>query len=272
MLFDTHTHTTNSDGRSSAMEMCASALEKGAAGIMFTDHANMNYYWDRDTYASIQRSIGDVRQAKDAFAGKLQVFGGVELGEYLYAPEKAEKVLALNCFDAILCSVHLVPKAGWSLAYNRIVFDESIPDEELTDYLRLYFDLLSETVDCFDFDILAHIQCPVRYMNGKYGRTADVMLFAEKIQEILEKIIRRDIALEVNTARLYTPPGTYNFRMEEILRMYKRLGGKYVTLGSDAHQASAVVNGFREAMELLKRCGFDRYCYYENRERREVLL
>jgi histidinol-phosphatase (PHP family) len=273
MLFDTHTHTTNSDGRSSAAEMCAAAVEKGVGGILFTDHANMNYYYDRDTYNSILRSIEDADRAKEAFVGKLKVCCGVELGEYLYAPEKAKKVLAIDRFDAVLCSVHLVPRAGWGVAYNRINFDDpAIPDSDLYEYLHYYFDLLSETVDAFDFDILAHIHCPVRYTNGKYSRTIDILRFEDRIREILEKIIRRDIALEVNTARLFAKDGSCDFRMKEILEMYRVLGGRKVTLGSDAHQKESVGSNFLPTMELLKSCGFDRYYYYEKRIPREILL
>ena len=93
----------------------------------------------------------------------------------------------------------------------------------------------------------------------------------EKIAKILEKIIKRGIALEVNTARLYTN-GQYNFRMEEILRLYRSLGGDRITLGSDAHQADAVAGNFPKAAELLRLCGFDRILCYEHRNPREILL
>ena len=53
-----------------------------------------------------------------------------------------------NSFDAVLCSVHYVPKAGWSVAYNRIPFDDfAITFEDMQEYIGLYLDLLSETVE-----------------------------------------------------------------------------------------------------------------------------
>ena len=145
---------------------------------------------------------------------------GIELGEYTVAPKKAEEVLALNSFDAILCAVHFVPKAGWSMPYNRIDFQNAmLKDEEINEYLDYYFDLLSETVDAFDFDILAHIHCPVRYISGKWGRKSNIMLFEDKIAKILEKIVKRNIALEINTVYLRDKDGNYNFSLDKILGM-----------------------------------------------------
>lgn len=273
MFFDCHTHTVNSDGKNTVWDMCDSATNKGISGITITDHANINFYKDLDTFNKIKQSIADTTEAKEKFRGKLKVLKGIELGEYTYAPKKADEVLSLGCFDAVLCSVHLVPKAGWSLAYNRIDFsDPSISDNDINEYIKLYFDLLSETVDCFDFDILAHIQCPARYITGKFGRKTNVMLFEEKIGEILEKIIKRNIALEINTAWFCDDFGNINFQTEEILKLYKSLGGKMITLGSDAHTESAVARNFSEASALIKKCGFNSLCYFENRQPREILM
>ncbi len=273
MFVDCHTHSTNSDGRNSVDELCLSAIEKGIGGILITDHADMNFYNERNTYERIKKLIADVSKAKAKYDGKLKILTGIELGEYTIAPQKAEEVLSLGGFDAVLCSVHYVPKAGWFLAYNRIDFRQFMQtDEEINEYISLYFDLLSETVDAFDFDILAHIHCPVRYITGKWGRNSDIMIFEDKIRIILEKIIKRNIALELNTVYLKDDKGKYNFSLDKILCMYKELGGKMVTLGSDAHEEESVGENFSEAMSLLKMCGFDSFYYFENRKPKEILI
>ena len=264
MLYDSHMHTTHSDGRSTVTEMCDSAIAKGIAGITFTDHADMNFYESRDTYNRIGGAIAAYCQAQQDYDGKLDVMCGVELGEYLYAPENAKKILGLTDYDCILCSVHLVPAARWDKPYNRIVFSEDGSDEELRDYLRLYFDLLSNTVDAFDFDVLAHIACPVRYMTTKYGRFSDAMEFEPKIREILKKIIDRNVALEWNTAGLR--------QNEEIFKMYYEMGGRLITIGSDAHSTNEMAGGFETAQAYLKSCGFTHYHYFKNRKPHAVEL
>ena len=272
MIYDTHTHSTNSDGRQSVDEMCLSAIEKGVRGIALTDHADMNFYEERNTLQRMTQSISDIGVAKEKYKGKLDVFCGVELGEYLYAPENAKKILNLTKYDVILCSVHYLPQARWPQPYNRIPFHEDITDEELTEYLRLYFQLLSQTIDAFDFDVLAHITCPVRYMTGRYERVTDVMMFEDQIREVLKKIIDRNIALEFNTGGLYEKLHYCNIQNEEIFPLYKSLGGRLITLGSDAHSTGSVANQFDHTIAQLKSYGFDAYHYYENRIAKEIKI
>ena len=257
VLYDSHTHTTNSDGRNTVEEMCQYAIASGVAGISITDHADMNFYESRDTYNRIQKAIAQIRKAQADYKGKLDVLCGVELGEYLFAPENAKKILNLTEYDSVLCSVHFVPQARWDKPYNRIVFSEDGTDAELRDYLRLYFALLSDTVDAFDFDILAHIACPVRYMTWKYGRETDVMEFETQIREILQKVIDRKIALEWNTGGLR--------QNEEIFTLYRQMGGERITIGSDAHQADEIGDYFAIARQSLKEIGFTHYHYFKNR-------
>ena len=85
-------------------------------------------------------------------------------------------------------------------------------------------------------------------------------------------IIKRDIALELNTVYLKDQEGHYNFSLDKILRMYKHLGGSMVTLGSDAHNRDGVSRNFTDAVSLLKSCGFDSMYYYENRKPRKVRI
>ena len=265
MLYDSHMHTANSDGKSTIDQMCQAAVDKGVSGIAITDHADMNFYESRDTYNRIKGAVSQIHRAQEAWEGQLELLCGVELGEYLYEPENAKKILGLTTYDSVLCSVHLVPAARWEKPYNRIEFSTDGTDEELLEYMQFYFELLSETVDAFEnFDILAHIACPVRYMTTKHGRPMDVMCFEPKIKEILHKIIDRGIALEWNSAGL-----RYN---EEIFSLYYNMGGRLVTLGSDAHSHEAIARGFLEAQAFLKSCGFTHYHYYKNRRPQPVEL
>ena len=46
------------------------------------------------------------------------------------------------------------------------------------------------------FDVLTHLTCPLRYINGKYNRGIDISIFNREIEEILQEIIKKEIALE----------------------------------------------------------------------------
>lgn len=264
MVYDSHVHTTNSDGKNTLDEMCRYATGKGFRGVTITDHADMNFYESRDTYNRIERCIGEVRRAQKDYEGKLDVLCGVELGEYLYDPESAEKILSLTEYDCILCSVHYLPDGQWEKPYNRVDFSDSGTDEEIREYVRMYFDLLYQTVQTFDFDVLAHLACPTRYITTKHKRPLDLTEFEPQIRKILQYIIGKGIALEYNSAGL-----TYD---EYVFSMYYSMGGRLVTLGSDAHYDYELGENFRQAVETLKKCGFTQYHYFKNRQPHAVEL
>ena len=79
VIFDSHTHTVNSDGRQTVEEMCRAAAEKGVAGITITDHADMNFYEARDHFNRICKSVSEIQAEKEKYAGQLEVLCGVEL-------------------------------------------------------------------------------------------------------------------------------------------------------------------------------------------------
>ena len=60
-----------------------------------------------------------------------------------------------------------------------------------------------EMIEGCDFDILAHLTCPLRYINGKYAMDVDCKMYENKIKSILERIIERKIALEINSSCVY---------------------------------------------------------------------
>lgn len=271
-MYDSHLHTVSSDGRNTVDEMCRAAIAANVDGIMITDHADMNFYASRDTYCRIKNGIEQIRVAQQTYAQQLQLLCGVELGEYLYAPDSAKRILELTEYDAVLCSVHFLPNEQWNQPYNRIPFSRIGTDKELLEYLKLYLELLSRTVDSFEFDILAHLSCPVRYMTGLHGRNADIMQFEPLIREILKKVIDRNIALEWNTGGMHSKFRFCCIQNEEVFSLYRSMGGELVTLGSDAHSIGSIANDFVNAKALLKQCGFTQYHYFKNRIPYSIVL
>ena len=130
-----------------------------------------------------------------------------------------------------------------------------------------YLDDVLESLEKLDYDILAHLMNPLKYIEKTAGITVELSRFDDKIGKILQYIIQHGIALEVNTAVLYTD---YHQLMpgEKILQNYRDMGGYLITLGSDAHIAQRAANGFNEAVSVLKAMGFRNLFYYEGRKSR----
>ncbi len=50
------------------------------------------------------------------------------------------------------------------------------------------------------------------------------------------------------------------------MKLYQKMDGYLVTLGSDAHVSKRATNGFDRALEMLKCNGFYNIFYYEHRD------
>ena len=81
------------------------------------------------------------------------------------------------------------------------------------------------------------------------------------MEEIFRTIIPQGVGIECNTNRGNEPlPG------EEILRLYRSLGGEIITLGSDAHRPEDIGAGHKEAQRMLRELGFTRFFYFRARK------
>ena len=131
--------------------------------------------------------------------------------------------------------------------------------------MHTYFDDVFTTLTTLPCDIMAHLTCPLRYINGKYNRSISSRDYEEQITKILEYIIKNSIAMEINTSGIGT---AFNTLMpdEWIIKKYYEMGGYLITLGSDAHISENIGNGFNEAIAFLKETGFKKCYYYKNRK------
>ena len=262
-MYDMHIHTNNShDCSQSIDDVCTAAIEANLEGIAICDHADMGPCDVPGSYESIQLCIEQVKEARQKY--NYPILQGIEMAEACYDREKAEKILDLCNYDVVLGSVHYVEYEGISDSYARTDFS-MMSHKDIYGFFSEYFDRISQMTDTDDFDVLTHLTCPIRYINGKYNKGYDVMDHRRQIKDILGKIITKNIALEINTSGFATPLMDY-MPQGEIVQMYSDMGGKLVTTASDAHTPPLVGNEIQNALQLIKKCGIDHYCIYEQRK------
>ncbi len=268
-LFNSHTHTNiSSDCTSLPEDMVKSAIDAGLRGISITDHCSASNYISYNTYAKAKKSTNLARRLNNKYSDKIQIFAGIEFEEMLWHPEYAKRVLDSLDFDVVLASVHKVQKCPYKVYISRVDFSK-FSQADLQTYAKWYFDETLETAAKCDYDVLSHITLLLRYVSVKYNRTLDMNEFKTTIDEILKTVANREKALEINTSEINTLGLIPN---EEIIRRFKALGGKFVTIGSDAHYPNDISKGLIEAVNVLKSCGFEYYVYYENRQVQKVYI
>lgn len=246
--------------------ICQVAIAKGLKGVTITDHVNiMRYNKGEDYTRHILDSYADVTVAKEKYKGLLEIRHGFELGEYNINPEIAQDFIDIPDTDQILCSLHALEFLDYRCSLTTMFEDGNFKVENLDALLDKYYDTLVEIAKVIDADIFAHLTYPVRYTTRYFGINTLPERIYERIFEILKIAVERGIAIEVNTASIGRDHNDF-VPDERVLREYKRLGGKLVTIGCDAHKENQIGHALNEAANILKSLGFTHYYYYDKRK------
>lgn len=262
-ICDIHTHSSNSfDAENTVEEMCNSACNKGLFALAITDHCEApeillgseSEYGDFNKL--IPKSNYETSILQDRYKGKIKILRGIELGEPMHNAECTKKALCFGDFDIIIASVH-------NLRNRPDFYYMDFKKEDAHIILDMYFDELLETASFDSFCTLAHLTYPLRYIKRDTGVIPNLSPYRDKIDLIYETLIKKDKALEINVSGLFKGLGETLPAFDEIKR-YHDLGGKYITLGSDAHNINDVGRDIEKGIELAFKAGFKSYYIYEN--------
>ena len=237
MIFDSHMHTKFS----ADSEMLASeALAKAAnlkIGVVFTEHFDYGLEVNGKEFSFNPAEY--MNEYKNFRGEKVRL--GVEVGLRKFARAANENFIKQADFDLVIGSIHLVDDLD-------IYYPEFFADKDKVTAYKKYFQQMATEASVADFDVLGHIDYICRtapYDNPEI----DYATFAAEIDEVLKIVVERGKVLEVNTRRF-----DKNHAVEELVPVYKKyreLGGRFVTIGSDAHRVAAVGNYFNRALEFV---------------------
>lgn len=264
-MIDYHVHSSLSgDSAASVAAVCGAAAAAGLREISFTEHIDFEPTdpsygaFDRDRFAE------EVARARDRFGEALEIRMGVEVDFQEKHRPQIEAFLAAGDFDYVLGSAHYVD--GIILENHAAYFGGRTPEQAY----EPYFDSVLSAVETGWFDALAHVDVCKRYGVRYFGRF-DWHPYKSRIDDVLRALIDRGMTLEVNSSGIRQSPGE-PYPAGGILSRYRELGGRHVTVGSDAHRSEDVGAGIREALELIAQTGFDSVDTFVSRERRPVRL
>lgn len=262
-ICDCHTHSEWSfDGCEKIDEMCKQAIKLGIDVLTVTDHCEVNGWTTPedsefgDFSKLIPQSIKHLKENQIKYNGEFKLLRGIELGQAVQDLKSADIALSLDDFDFVLASVHNVrnTKDFYWLDYT---------EESAKELLNIYFNEVLEVAQWNKFDSLAHLTYPLRYITGVHKISIDIEEYLPVIDKIFTTLIENKKALEVNTSGLRQKIGV-TMPDEFLLRRYYSLGGRLITVGSDAHKVTDLGKGINQTLHLLKNIGFKNYHYFEN--------
>lgn len=259
-IIDLHTHTDNSpDGNHSCSYMAETAESNGVKCVAFTDHCEVDAFYKEEYDRRVVQSYFEVSKVKSAFNGKIEVLRGIELAQPHYDPTLASEIITGRNYDVVIGSIHNL--RGKEDFYYMKSFDGIC----IEDMMNEYFDELIAMLEWGNFDVLAHITYPFRYIYNICGYVEDINKYSKKVDEILKLCAEKDKALEINMGGLKYPINKPSPDIDTVKR-YKELGGRLVSVGSDSHYAERVGFGIERAYEIARESGFDFVALFRERQ------
>jgi histidinol-phosphatase (PHP family) len=238
MIYDTHIHTSFSTDSEMNIN---DALKKAMAlniGLIITDHMDLNY-----------PEKGEFTFDPDSFFNTYEPYKssslllGMELGmDKNYEKENRDLVAGYD-FDEIIGSQHFLHGVD---IYDSSLYEGKIKEELFKDY---FLEIIASLKTHNYIDTLGHIDFISRYcpLQDKEIYYTD---YCDYIDEIIKLCIDYDIVMEINTRRLGNTNSFNNLR--EIYKRYRDLGGKYVTIGSDAHAVNSIGLNLHKGFEMAE--------------------
>lgn len=241
MIFDCHMHTEFSSDSKMKIE---DVIEKGNQlniGTIITEHMDYNYP-EKDLF-KVDCSEFFNRYSKYRSDNLLL---GIEIGLSHTIVDKNNIISNSYPFDFILGSIHSINDVDIFINSKNTTLSKQ-------EYLSEYFEEIIKDISEFDnFDSLSHIDYPCRYL--KYDDNEIYLSeFSDYLDKIFNILIKKDKVIEVNTRRLGDEKAIKS--LIPIYKRYKELGGRYVTIGSDAHNKEGLGLHIDTAKYIIKEVG-----------------
>ena len=258
MKTDLHVHTSFSgDSDASPESMIEAAIKCGLETICITDHLDEDFT-EPEFEIDFSEYFSTLKGLQEKYKGKIDVRIGMEYGFQSHLGKSCREIVKKHPFDFVIGSMHLLN--GEDVYYGKCF--EYMTDEEV--YRKMFESTLECIQNVTDFDVLGHIDYVVRYGNEQ-EKAYSYEKFADIIDAILKHLISNGKGLEINTAGWkYGLPFAHPH--VDVLKRYQELGGKILTIGSDAHKPEHVAYDFHKVSDVLRACGFKYYTEFKQRK------
>lgn len=258
VLHDQHIHSNYSkDSQENLESYFKKASEIGCKYLITTEHVDFYLVeyketWDVDFY-NLKK---DLKKLSEKYPNITPLLG-IEIGYKKKYLDLIVNKLSSENFDIINLSIHEIEGVDF---YKHSYF-EKYGDDYL---LNAYFDAMIEATKNFkNFDVLSHIDYGFKtaYLNNK---ALKISSYENKIKQVFTNLINNDKTLEINTKVQTCFDDSH---LMYLLNLYKSLGGKNLTLSSDAHEDARYRDKFEHYMKIIKQCGFTNLIYFIKREK-----
>ena len=237
-MFDQHVHSSFSFDSNENLENYINVCNEN--DMITTEHLDfenpiINY---EDSSIDYLKYIEEIESLNAKYLNKF--FSGIEIGYTPNSEKRIEDFLKDKKFNLKLLSIHQNGIYDYMCVNKKLISLEILIQE--------YFEQMIQALESsIKFNVLAHFEYGLRMIDIsiiEFDNLASVFL-----NKIIELIVKKEIAFEVNTKSMYKykKENFYNYMIEK----YIKKGGRLFTLGSDAHNIKEYAYKFDEAKKFL---------------------
>ncbi len=256
VLYESHCHTPlcrHSVGEPE--EYVQAALNRNMAGINITCHGPTPLEWGHCMRQSEWNEYLEIcARAKTKFEGQIEVKTGIECDFLPSLVAFWRDFLPTYEMSHVLGSVH--PQVG--------TYREQFWRGDAFEFQKTYFKHLADAAETGLFDTLSHPDL----VKNSTPDDWNLERILPHIQRQLDRIAQAGTAMELNTSGLLKIISEMNPAPAILREMVAR--GIPVVIGSDAHVPERVGDGWIEALDLLRDCGFQNISFFVDRKRRDI--
>ena len=237
-MFDQHVHSNFSFDSNEKLENYINVSNKN--DIVTTEHLDfanpiINY---EDSSIEYLKYIEEIDNLNKKYSNKF--FSGIEIGYTPNSEKRIEDFLKDKNFNLKLLSIHQNGLYDYMCVNKKLISLEALIQE--------YFEQMIQALESsIEFNVLAHFEYGIRIID--ISVTDFDSLASKFLNKIIELIVKKKIAFEVNTKSMYKykKENLYSYMIEK----YLKKGGKLFTLGSDAHNIKDYAYKFDDARKFL---------------------
>ena len=262
---DYHMHTPRCNhATGSVADYAAAAVAAGLQEIGMSDHSPMPGGFDkawRMDRSELDGYVQEIEQARDAFAGRLEIRTGLEADFFPGCEGYLEEMIDAYDWDYIIGSIHYI--GDWP--FDNPDYIDSWENRSVDEAYCDYFDLVARSAATGLFDIIGHPD-----LIKKFGHrpTAGSELVARAEEAMLRAVLASGAALEISSAGLRKPVGEI-YPHSRIVGRAAELGIPFA-FGSDAHAPGEVGHGMDACLAMLENSGIREIAGFKGRQRRMI--
>ena len=250
---DFHTPPCYDHARGTPAEMAAEALRTGMTALGMGGHARMEFFCDYAmTPEGERRFFAEMQALKAQYAGRLDLFCGVELDYYSLPADLP--------YDYRIGSVHYIKSEG------HVISVDSDPEELVEDVRRcgggdfkrlyqIYYETVADILNKTGADIVGHIDLISKFNEDGRLFSMEDPAYRRAALDAVDALLAKDPLFEINSGAISRGCRTTPYPLPWILKEIHDRGGR-ILLSSDAHEVGTMLFRFGQSAELAKAAGF----------------